>query len=46
MSYRASHYGMILPDPVPTLLRAYGAPVVFRSHQDILDYARLHCVQR
>ncbi len=46
MSDRAQRYGMILLDGPPTLLRARGAPVFFRSPDETIQYARLHGVQR
>jgi hypothetical protein len=37
---------MILLDPVPTLLLARGAPVVFCSPEETVEYPRVHGVQR
>jgi hypothetical protein len=46
MSHRVARYGMILLEPVPRLLRARGAPVVFGSPEETVEYARLHGVLR
>lgn len=46
MSDRATRYGMILLDGDPEILRVRGEPVVFRSPEETLEYARLHNVQR
>ena len=45
MSNRAARYGMILLDSAPTLLRVRGAPMVFQSAEETIQYARLHGVQ-
>jgi hypothetical protein len=39
-------YGMIVLDAEPTILRARGLPVVFRSMDETVEYAVLHGVQR
>lgn len=37
---------MILLDAEPTILRAHGQPVIFRSMDETVEYAELHGVQR
>ncbi len=37
---------MIVLDDGLSILRARGAPIVFRSPEEILEYARLHDIQR
>ena len=44
MSDRPPRYGMILLDGAPTLLRVRGQPMIFRSADETLEYARLHGV--
>ena len=46
MSDRPPRYGMILLDSAPTLLRVHGQPMVFRSAEETLEYARLHDIKR
>jgi hypothetical protein len=46
MSARPIRYGMILLDADPIILRVRGQPIIFRSAQETLEYARLHDVQR
>ena len=46
MSDRAVRYGMILLDAAPTLLRVRGEPMLFRSADETLEYARMHNVKR
>lgn len=46
MSDRATRYGMILLDGGPSILRARGEPIVFRSPEETVEYARLHGIQR
>jgi hypothetical protein len=40
------HYGMILLDAAPTLLRVRGQPMFFRSADETLEYAHLHGITR
>jgi hypothetical protein len=42
----APRFGMILLDATPTILQAYGRPLVFQSTDETVEYARLHNVQR
>ena len=37
---------MILIDGGPTILRSRGEPIVFRSPEETLEYARIHDIQR
>src|SRR5919206_603575 len=37
---------MILLDAEPTILRSRGEPIVFRSPEETLEYARIHGIQR
>jgi len=37
---------MILLDGGPSILRARGEPIVFRSPEETVEYARLHGIQR
>ena len=37
---------MILLDGGPSILRARGEPIVFRSPEETLEYARMHDIQR
>ena len=37
---------MILLDGGPSILRARGEPIVFRSPEETLEYARMHGIQR
>ncbi len=46
VSDRAPRYGMILLDAEPTILRAKGEPVVFRSPEETLEFAQLHGITR
>jgi hypothetical protein len=46
VSDRATRYGMILLDEGPSILRSRGEPIVFRSPEETLEYARLHGIQR
>ena len=46
MSERAPRYGMILLDAEPSILRVRGEPVIFRSLDETVEYAKLHDVQR
>ena len=46
MSDRPVRYGMIVLDAQPTILRARGQPVVFRTMDETIEYATLHGVQR
>ena len=46
MSDRPLRYGMILLDPTPAILRVGGQPMIFRSADETLEYARLHGVMR
>ncbi|MBV8714909.1 MAG: hypothetical protein JO020_26435 [Chloroflexi bacterium] len=46
MSDRATRYGMILLDGGPSILRSRGEPIVFRSPEETLEYARIHGIQR
>ena len=46
VSDRATRYGMILLDTEPTILRSRGEPIVFRSPEETLEYARIHGIQR
>ena len=46
VSDRATRYGMIILDEEPTILRAKGEPMVFRSADETLEYARIHGIQR
>src|SRR5258708_26026996 len=46
MSDRPVRYGMILLDTAPAILRVRGQPIIFKSPEETVDYARLHAVQR
>ena len=46
MSDRPLRYGMILLDAGPAILRVRGQPMIFRSADETLEYARLHGVAR
>jgi hypothetical protein len=46
MSDRAIRYGMILLDGDPSILCVRGTPVIFRSMDETIEYARMHDVQR
>jgi hypothetical protein len=46
MSDRAVRYGMILLDTAPAILRVGGQPMIFRSADETLEYARRHGVAR
>jgi hypothetical protein len=46
VSDHSVRYGMIVLDAEPAILRAGGAPVLFRSREETVAYARLHNVQR
>jgi hypothetical protein len=46
VSDRAVHYGMIVLDTAPASVRAGGCPMVFRSPQEAVEYARLHAIER
>ncbi len=46
MSDRPVRYGMILLDTAPTLLRVRGEPMLFRSAEETLEYARMHDIKR
>ena len=46
MSDRPPRYGMILLDAAPAILCVRGLPVIFRSADETLEYARLHGVGR
>jgi hypothetical protein len=46
MSDRATRYGMILLDGGPSILRSRGEPIVFRSPEETVEYARIHGIQR
>ena len=37
---------MIVLDGPPTLLRALGTPVIFSSPDEVLEYARMHGIER
>ena len=46
MSDHVIHYGMIVLDAAPTLLRVRGKPMSFRSADETLEYALLHGIKR
>jgi hypothetical protein len=46
MADRTPRFGMILLDAAPTILHARGHPVIFRSAEETVEYARRHNVQR
>lgn len=46
LSYRPVRYGMIVLDAVPSIVRVRGAPIIFHSPDETVEYARLHDVQR
>jgi len=46
LSARPVRYGMIALDAAPTIVRWRGAPIMFHSPEETLEYARLHDVQR
>ena len=46
MTDHVIHYGMILLDADPTLLRVRGQPMFFRSADETLEYAHLHGITR
>ena len=46
LSDRPVRYGMILLDTAPAILRVRGQPIIFKSAEETVDYARLHAVQR
>src|SRR5262245_56819403 len=46
VSDRATLYGMILLDDGPTILRSRGEPIVFRSPEETVEYARIHGINR
>src|SRR5436853_5746646 len=41
VSDRATRYGMILLDGGPSILRSRGEPIVFRSPEETVEYARI-----
>ena len=43
---RPVRYGMIVLDAAPTIVRVRGAPLIFQSPQETVEYAHLHDVQR
>jgi hypothetical protein len=46
MSDRPVRCGMIALDAAPTIVCARGAPIIFHSAEETVEYARLHDVQR
>ena len=46
MSDPVIHYGMIVMDPAPTLLRVRGRPMFFRSADETLENAQPHGIMR
>ena len=46
MSDRAVHYGMIVLDTAPAIVRACGYPVVFQAPEETIEYAKLHAIER
>jgi hypothetical protein len=40
------HYGMIVLDDAPVILRVRGQPMVFGSPDQTLEYAKLHGIMR
>ena len=46
MSDRRIRYGMIALDAAPTIVRLRGAPIIFHSPEETVEYAQLHDVQR
>jgi hypothetical protein len=46
VSDRRIRYGMIALDATPTIVRLRGAPIIFHSPEETVEYAQLHDVQR
>jgi len=46
LSDRPVRYGMIALDAAPTVVRLRGAPIIFHSPEETVEYAQLHDVQR
>jgi hypothetical protein len=46
MSDRPVRCGMIALDAAPTIVCARGAPLIFHSPEETVEYAQLHDVQR
>jgi hypothetical protein len=46
VSDRSVRYGMIALDAAPTIVRVRGAPLIFHSPEETVEYAQLHDVQR
>ena len=46
MSDRPVRFGMIALDAAATIVRSGGAPIIFHSPEETIEYAQLHDVQR
>jgi hypothetical protein len=46
VSDRPVRFGMIALDAAPTIVRLRGAPSIFHSPEETIEYAQLHDVQR
>jgi hypothetical protein len=46
VSDRPVRYGMIALDAAPIIVRSRGAPIIFQSPEETIEYAQLHDVQR
>jgi len=46
VSDRQSRYGMIVLDVAPTIERVRGQPMIFRSPEETVEYAKLHAIAR
>jgi len=46
VSDRPIRYGMIVLDGAPAIERVRGEPLIFRSPEETVEYARLHAIAR
>jgi hypothetical protein len=46
VSDRPIRYGMIVLDAAPAIERVRGQPIIFHSHDETVEYARLHAITR
>ncbi len=46
MSDRPIRYGMIVLDVAPAIECARGQPIIFRSPEETVEYAKLHAIVR
>jgi len=46
VSDRPIRYGMIVLDVAPAIERVRGQPMIFRSPEETVEYAKLHAIAR